>query len=65
MFILKHFVWMYVLFMKCFYRVVKDIELKTHEPIIHEDDPLECLEEEQPVCKILHLKNGVKKMSKI
>lgn len=57
---------MYVLFMKCFYWVVKDIEQKTHEPIVHEDDPLECLEEVQPVCKTLHLKMKLKKfMSKI
>jgi hypothetical protein len=45
---------------------VKDIEHKTHEPIVHEDDPLECLMEEQPVCKTLHLKMKLKKlMSKI
>jgi len=58
---------MYVLFMKCFYWVVKDIKLKkTHELIVHEDDPLECLKEEQLVCKTLHLKMKFKKlMSKI
>lgn len=45
---------------------MKDIEHKTHEPIVHEDDPLECLMEEQPVCKTLHLKMKLKKlMSKI
>jgi hypothetical protein len=46
--------------MKCFYQVVKDIEQKTHEPIVHKDG-LECLEEEQPVCKTLDLKMKFKK----
>lgn len=45
-----------------FYQVVKDIEQKTHESIVHEDDPLEFLEEEQLVCKTLHLKMELKKL---